>query len=125
MAYRLPTFNLSVNIWRGTAPPPGPPALTVSGSFTWYPRYPINGASGSTNPQFTAAILRVPSHVDIRDGFGGGTFDLVEVPAGTGRLYQVNFVEDLGKGFANEHRVAQVTKHVITGFSVWNTHPWP
>jgi hypothetical protein len=31
---------------------------------------------------------------------------LVEVPAGSGRLYFVVYVDDVGKGFANEHRFA-------------------
>jgi hypothetical protein len=44
-------------------------------------------------------------------------FDLVEVPAGTGRFYRVQWVDDLGKGFDNEHRFALLLQ--TNTFSPW------
>lgn len=41
--------------------------------------------------------------------------DLIECPQGSGRFYEVLFVDDVGKGFANEHRIALVSKVL----------PWP
>ncbi len=44
-----------------------------------------------------------------------GGADVVEAPAGSGRLYTVSYVNDSGAGFPNEHRFAVVIKAV----------PWP
>lgn len=33
--------------------------------------------------------------------------DLIELPAGTGRYYRVDWVEDVGRGFPNQYRVAE------------------
>lgn len=40
---------------------------------------------------------------------------IVEVPQGTGRYYMVVWVDDVGKGFVNEYRQAQIQK----------MRPWP
>lgn len=50
--------------------------------------------------------LRLPARTDIRDAkspFGG---DWCECPSGSSRVYRVVFVDDIGGGFANEHRLA-------------------
>lgn len=49
---------------------------------------------------------------DIRDAGNASGYDVVEAPAGTGRFYWVLSVDDAGRGFANEHRVAFVQKAV-------------
>ena len=36
--------------------------------------------------------------------------DVVEVPSGSGRWYQVNLVDDVVKGFTNEYRIATIVK---------------
>jgi hypothetical protein len=51
---------------------------------------------------------------DIRDLNTATGYDIVEVPAGTGRLYLVEQVDDVGKGFLNEHRCATLSKGLFT-----------
>lgn len=50
--------------------------------------------------------LLLPAGTDIRGPQDTGFADSVEVPAGSARWYGVYFVDDIGKGFANEHRTA-------------------
>ena len=59
--------------------------------------------------------LLVPTGTDIRDFKTGGSGDTVEVGAGTGRFYVVCWVDDIGGGFANEHRFAELVA----------VAPWP
>lgn len=60
---------------------------------------------------FMFMLLRCPLGTDIRDSFSSPTLaDYVEVPAWSGRLYSVLAVEDIGGGFANEHRCAVIRK---------------
>jgi hypothetical protein len=50
--------------------------------------------------------LMVPALTDIRGPQDTVSFDMVECPLGSGRWYRVCAVDDIGKGFANEHRAA-------------------
>lgn len=113
MAFTLPTFNLSVNIWRGPVtvfPPPGGPALTVLCNLT--PGRRVILEAGTTGiPTF----ILLPALTDIRSA-RSGVADAVEVPAGTGRYYTVLWVDDVAKGFENEHRIAALTQS-----GVWPT----
>lgn len=56
------------------------------------------------------SCLLLPPLTDIQDCFNAGGPDTVEAPAGSGRFYLVDMVDDLGKGFANEHRFALMEK---------------
>jgi hypothetical protein len=62
-----------------------------------------------------APILLLPMLTDIRSDEKGPGSDWAEVPAGSGRFYQVVYVEDIGKGFSNEHRGAMLIPYP----------PWP
>jgi len=53
--------------------------------------------------------LLLPALTDIRGLFSTTLQDVVEVPAGSGCLYNAQDVMDLGKGFSNEHRQAILT----------------
>jgi hypothetical protein len=64
-------------------------------------------------------FLLLPPGTDIRSGVLG-TADDVEVPAGSGRFYEVEFVDDVGKGFANEYRVA-----LLIQTTAWGAWPLP
>jgi hypothetical protein len=67
-------------------------------------------------PPFTAGnYFLFPPGTDIRDGSGPSGIDSLECPAGSGRYYYVTNVDDIAKGFANEHRYALVQKYP----------PWP
>jgi hypothetical protein len=48
--------------------------------------------------------MRVPAGTDLRGNLSTTQRDLVEVPAGSGRYYEVWVVDDVAKGFFNEYR---------------------
>jgi hypothetical protein len=52
----------------------------------------------------------VSAFTDLRDTNNASNFDTVEIPAGSGRFYIVLMVEDVAKGFLNEHRMAFIRK---------------
>ncbi len=110
MAFRLPTFNLTANIFTSRGTPPAKPRLTVACQL----RCPSTRSiliSGDT----LSATIDLPKGTDIRDIFNTSGADGVEVPAGTGRIYNVVLVEDVSRGFPNEHRRAWLLKKT----------PWP
>lgn len=111
MAFVLPTFNLQCNIYTG-AQFADAPRLTVACNLAWGKR--VNGALAqefSGHPSsFAVMTLLLPSLTDIRDTFNSSGSDGVECPAGSGRWYFVDQVDDLGKGFPNEHRGAILEK---------------
>ncbi len=58
-----------------------------------------------------ATILLLPAGTDVRDwSCGAPGPDSIECPAGSGRWYCVQSVDDAGKGFDNEHRVVLMSK---------------
>lgn len=119
--YVLPTFNLDVGIWRHGTSPPGPPALHTDGNMS--PGEITGVGALEVMPLMSAAqcpmFLRMPPGTDIRDGKAVAGADNVEVPFGSGRYYDVAFVDDVALGFANEHRFA-----VLLGRTPWAT-PFP
>jgi hypothetical protein len=50
--------------------------------------------------------LLLPVHTDIRANWNTVVADIVEVPAGSKRFYLCASVDDVGKGFPNEYRLA-------------------
>jgi hypothetical protein len=65
------------------------------------------GGTGLAGVPIVAMSLLLPALTDVRATQGvGGVPDTVEVPAGSGRWYGVAGVDDIGKGYANEHRTA-------------------
>lgn len=110
MPFVLPAFNLAVNIWRaGAIPPVGAPAVVTFGNLS--PGKTISEGLGALGH---VMWLRLPRFTDIR------RFDIVEVPAASGRFYKVFEVDDIGKGFPNEHRFALIQ----TDYSGW-PQPYP
>lgn len=118
MAFRLPNFNLRCNIrpttshvWPPGTVPTGANRLTnqlcalVAGERSSAAAVQISATS--TYPTSIGMFLLLPALTDIR-GIQDSTFnvDAVECPAGTGRWYQVAWVDDVAKGYANEHRMA-------------------
>lgn len=116
MAYVIPAFPLTVNCWHSPSFPPAPADLVFMGNLAFGRRVSLDEFADTTAPDpMVSYYLLVPALTDVRDGAGPPSGDTVEVPAGSGRLYKVVYVDDLGKGFANEHRMAIITK-------IW---PWP
>jgi hypothetical protein len=106
MSFTLPTFNLLCNVWTGTAPPPGARRAQFPCNLAWGRR--VNTSLDSVGAFWPTTIL-LPALADIRTitqtGVASGN-DVVEVPAGSGRYYVAEHVDDIGKGFSNEHRGA-------------------
>lgn len=128
MAYRLPTFNLVCNISNPNdadpSQPPVPP-FRIEGQvcqLTYGRRVQVasTGGTGEVGVLVLTMNLLLPALTDIRgpqDLFG---YDVVEVPAESGRWYRVFGVDDIGKNFANEHRTASI--YALPG--TW-AHPYP
>jgi hypothetical protein len=111
MAFRLPTFNLTADIYQlgGTGGTYGIPNVVTVCNLT--PGRRTLEAKPVLAGQPTPAIfmeLLLPKLTDIRANFNGAMPDIVEVPSGSKRFYQVVGVDDIGKGFLNEHRLAML-----------------
>jgi len=118
--YQVPTFNLPVNLWHAGNVPPAAPDLVTVGNLTPGRRTNtpyVLAPAGTVEPG--NMHLLVPAGTDIRDAKGGTGNDLAEVPAGSGRFYDVVFVDDIGSGFINEHRFG-----MLAGAGPWPT-PFP
>jgi len=105
---KVPTFNLTCNIWFGAAPGPpiGLPNLAaVPCQLQLGERVPVQ-----SNQLFCEYIL-LPKLTDVAATPRAlllPNADIVECPAGSLRYYVVMMVDDVGKGFANEYRQAMV-----------------
>lgn len=113
MGFTLPTFNLRCNIYTG---PWATKALRIPDqqcNLAWGKRgnvlFFVNTdlELGAASP---GMIILLPARTDIRCWLWYGTDDLVECPSGSGRWYSVAAIDDIGKGFANEHRAAWLTQ---------------
>lgn len=116
MTYRIPDMALSVNVWHGGGGPPSPPDLSVLGNLSIGRRvFATTGIPNDVTPDTVVVKLLIPALTDIRDAYCSTGADTVEVPAGSGRLYTVKQVDDVGKGYVNEYRFAIISK----------ISPWP
>jgi hypothetical protein len=116
MAYRLPTFNLTCNISQPDVPgvpgiPDGP--YRIEGQtcqLTYGRRVQVTSTGGTTSAGVLTLSMNLllPKGVDVRGPQDTVSFDMVECPAGSGRWYTVVAVDDIGKGFTNEHRTASL-----------------
>lgn len=106
MAYTVPNFPITVKVWHAVAVPPvGAPAFTVMGNLTPGVRTLALTAAAVAGEMFCL----LPKLTDIRIA------DVAEIPGGTTRYYSVIFVDDIAKGFSNEHRFAVLRQAA----------PWP
>jgi hypothetical protein len=115
VSYTLPNFNLTVNVF--TFPGTTVLRLSTQGNLAWGRRVNVASTGGTTivgDPLMTMTVL-LPPLTDVRGPLNAPGPDTLEIPAGSGRYYSVFFVDDIGKGFANEHRAA-VLQQLI---------PWP
>lgn len=134
--YTIPTFNLNVNIWRvgndvqANAPDVTSVGCLVNGRSGGFPIPAINfGTAASMLTEATKLgqfmSLLLPKLTDVRgtQGGAGNLGDAVEVPAGSGRFYLAQWVDDVGKGFQNEHREAMLIQNTLNWQVVW-ANPW-
>lgn len=113
MSYQVPTFNLVVNVWRFPVVPPAGHSFQLTGNLAYSRRvHPIPGDASASG-----MALLLPAGSDIRSPVVVIGPDVVEAPAGTGRYYSVLSVDDIGKGFSNEHRCAVLIP--ITTYGRW------
>jgi hypothetical protein len=122
MAFTIPTFNLVCNVWRGIGHSGAPDIVNLACNLQFGRKPHILDLQENVgiNAQGQAMFLLVPAGSDLRDGMTTSGFrDTVEVPSGTGRFYVVWAVDDVGKGFSNEYRVATISKSTSPVFA------WP
>jgi len=113
MAISLPNFILDCDIYTG---PWATKVFRLSSPCNLAFGRRINGPSisGDFIPGGNVVILMdllLPPLTDVRCCMQSTppVLDIVEVPAGSGRWYGVAAVDDSGKGFPNEHRIAVIT----------------
>jgi hypothetical protein len=105
--YVVPQFPLTVNVWRAATPIVNPPDVITVGNLTMGRRVTTQwvNAFGLGVPAIDMFLL-LPPLTDVRGWNHPGGPDTIEAPGGSGRFYLVALVDDSGKGFSNEHRVA-------------------
>lgn len=118
MAFVVPNFNLLCNIGASLAPGWPPSQLGVglrlvnqACALVYGHRNNVasTGGTGSVGVPLMCMSLLLPAGTDVRGlQDSGGMPDVVECPAGTGRWYGVAWVDDIGKGYPNEHRTAMI-----------------
>lgn len=118
MAYTIPSFPLAVRIWRSTSLVVNPPDVSAMGNLVSSrpdaDPFPGIGIGTLAQRQVAGAYwgrfatILLPRLTDVQPPNSTTNGDVLECPAGTGRYYFVVWVDDTGKGFANEHRYAYV-----------------
>ncbi len=112
MAFSLPVFNLTCDIY---TPPWLTRVLRVTspGNLAFGRRANMNFLDYAQDIGFQGyASLLLPPLTDVMAYPTYPAADVIEIPSGSGRWYRAMWVEDIGKGFDNEHRsvaVAQIS----------------
>lgn len=115
MAYILPDFNLRCDVYSNASPPPAAARVaSLACNLAFGRRIQLT----QTSSLGALMTLLVPAGSDVRSAVCASGHDWVEVPAGSGRRYAVFGVDDVGKGFANEHR-AVLLQPVVLGGVFW------
>lgn len=119
MAFVLPTFPITCNVYNKGSFGVTPPRIANVPCQLRAPAAAYGAVIVVVAGQTIAMTLLVGAGVDIRDRFNTpiNSEDWVECPSGSGRVYVVAIVDDIAKGFPNEHRYAILQK--VTGI------PWP
>ncbi len=118
MAYVVPQMPLTCGIWNANViPPPLGPDRTSACNLAWGRRVavPSTGGTGTLGVVLFTMTLLLPKFTNLWGDPDLVACNVVEVPLGTGRYYRVAVVDDIGRGFANEHRGAILVQAL----------PWP
>lgn len=113
MAYRLPTFNIEVNIWRFGSDVTDPPDETAIGNHAIGRRvnHMLEGEVIPGAGPFGFSWILLPALTLLYgDTDTAGTGDNLEIPAGSGRWYHCLWSEVSALGFDNEHVVGTVIR---------------
>jgi hypothetical protein len=114
MGFRLPNFNLAVDLWRKpSVPGVDPPDASFMGNLSvgrrtqnvWLPLDSTSVLKRFVVKQISELLVPALTDVQPSDHNAVGPSDAVEVPSGSGRFYIVLTVEDVAKGFSNEYRL--------------------
>jgi hypothetical protein len=121
MSFSPPVFNLQAQLYTG-----GdfslPPRAVVGCNLAFGRRVTFPpGSSESSLGQAMDMQLLLPAGTDIRGLLNADGPDGVQCPPDSGRYYVVDFVDDAGKGFSNEHRVALLAQSLGVGDAPWPT----
>jgi len=118
MAFRLPNFPLFCDVYDSAGPftiPTTTPRMPNVRCQLRYLKIP-QVANGIPWQGQSSILLLVDPFTDIRMNQPGQLPDWIECPPGTGRWYTVSSVDDIAKGFSNEHRaVAMVSRTDVIG----------
>jgi len=110
MAFQVPSFNITVDVWHPPNVPPAAPDVTLDCQLRASGKQSTGQDSTLDGWPFLWALL-VPAGSDLRDSFNAPDGpDVVEVPPATGRFYLVEYVDDVARGFDNEYRIAYIRK---------------
>lgn len=127
-SFAVPNFNLTANVWHNpgidpSAYPP-PDATVICNLANGRVSHVLNSQQRlpAQSQLAASASILFPKLTDLRDASLVPNPDVVEVPSGSGRFYWVAFVDDIAKGFANEHRWAVCPKVWTNGFF---NYRWP
>lgn len=114
MSFSVPTFDLVCDIYSGpwlskSLRLPGHPCNLACGKRVQqqFLDSPFIGGSGAAS---LVMGLLLPALTDLHDEYQGFPPDVIECPAGSGRWYQLQAFDDVGKGFPNEYRLGLVVK---------------
>jgi len=129
MPFTVPQFPLDCDIYTG--PWIGKVfRATVSANLVFGRRsylFPSTLEVAENSIYVAEMFVLFPAGTDVRTGAQGiPAHDYLELPADSGRWYMVQFVDDVGKGFDNEHRQAAVSQVCeILQPSLWPGANWP
>jgi len=133
VSFTLPTFNLVCDIYTGPWLSKALRSPGVQCNLAFGKRvngFPTFDTAGDQLAASFEMYLLLPAGTDVRSKIISGQGDIIDVPAGSSRWYGVFAVDDVGKGFANEHRVAdlvQISKflNATTYAGLTPPIPWP
>jgi hypothetical protein len=112
MPFVQPDFNINVAFWRFGRPTSSLPDVVTIGNLS-------PGRLVTLDSPLFEMFIRLPKGTDVQDFKNSVGGDTCECPFTSGRFYTVQFVDDIGGGFTNEHRVA-----VLSGLPTWPV-PFP
>lgn len=106
MAYTLPVFNLTCRLSAGGL---ATFDTVCNLAFSRRNKFEIDLVAATATPPtvIIPVYILLPAGTNVKGALeAGGNRHIIEVVIGSGRFYYVFQVDDAGKGFANEHRVA-------------------
>lgn len=116
MPFSVPNFNLSCNVWRAGHAPPAAPDVTFPCNLA-FGRRTASYQGVITTPNEPILSLLLPPSTDLRGPQCASPDACIEVPAGSQRYYTCVGLDDSGKGWPNEHRVALISW--TSAFGAW------